>query len=237
MTLKGSGAWLVAMLVFLLVVAWRPAYGLSLAAGDAARSHKVRVQDYRKLLEHNGLSNWLVFERSDVQLGITHTEFYRRRVVHKLSRVPLLGRFFKPLAKVGIRTRSVPGQGNLEDFIRAQFNDQEQDIGLKLGLLVYMWVAPRWRGLNLGEMLLSLAVEQCQNKGDKYMLCVHDDAGTGKLVEWYRKRCFYTVPDDILDKGLIGSLISPPVQAELVQAEEESGVEEAKPQNSPDEEQ
>ena len=237
MALNINSCKVLSLVVVFLVAAVRHTCSLSLAAGGGVtRSHKVKVQDYRKVLEHNGLSNWLVFERRDAQQGITHTEFYRRRVVHKLSRVPLLGRFFKPLAKVGIRTRSVPGQGNLEDFIRSQFNDQEQDIGLKLGLLVYMWVAPRWRGLNLGEMLLSLAVEQCQNKGDKYMLCVHDDAGSGKLVEWYRKRCFYAVPDDIVEKGLVGSLFSPPA-AEITQVEGDENVEgEDKQQITPDSE-
>lgn len=185
---------------------------------SGGRSQRVRVQDYRKVLERNGL-NWLVFERIDVQQGITHTEFFRRRSAQKLSRIPMIGRFFKPLAKVGIRTRSVPGQGNLEDFIWAQFNDKEKDLGLKLGLLVYMWVAPKWRGRNLGEMLLSVAVEQCQNKGDKYMLCVHDDGGSGKLVEWYRRRCFYSLPDKVLEKGLIGSLTSPPIEETEVEEE------------------
>ena len=87
-----------------------------------------------------------------------------------------------------------------------QFDDSESDLSLKLGLLVYMWVAPKWRGRKLGDMLLSIAVEQCLSKGDKYMLCVHDDEGSGKLVEWYKQRCFEVVPEEILDKGLIGML-------------------------------
>jgi hypothetical protein len=188
---------------------------LAFAALLSSSQKVVRVPDYRQVLERNGLHNWLVFERGDVRQGITHTEFYRRRVSYRLSRLPLLGRIFKPLAKVGIRTSSVPGQGGMEDFIRTLFNDfndktaKEREASMKLGLLVYMWVAPRWRGMNLGEMLLGLAVEQCTNKGDKYMLCVHDDQGSGKLVEWYRQRNFYDLPGEVLDKGLVGALVPP----------------------------
>ena len=206
---------LVVNLLVVLVALLTNVYCLSSMFAGGARYNKVKVQDYRRVLENKGLSNWLAFERSDVQQGITHTEFYRRHSVQRLSRVPLIGRFFKPLAKVGIRTRSVPGQGNMEEFIRDQFNDKEKDIGLKLGLLVYMWVAPKWRGRNLGDMLLSVAVEQCQEKGDKYMLCVHDDTGSGKLVEWYKRRSFHPLPGTILEKGLIGSLCSPPAESEI----------------------
>ena len=166
----------------------------------------VKVADYRKCMVSKGLKNWLAFERVDLQQGITHTEFFRNPVVYRISRLPLLGRLFKPLAKVGIRTRSIPSQGSLEKYIKWQFNDSETDLSLKLGLLVYMWVAPKWRGRNLGDMLLSIAVEQCLNKGDKYMLCVHDDQGSGKLVAWYRQRCFEILPKDVLDKGMIGML-------------------------------
>ena len=181
-------------------------YALIISLCSLAYGTLVRVTDYRKCMAKKGLNNWLTFERVDLQQGITHTEFFRSPVVYRMSRIPILGKIFKPLAKVGIRTRSVPSQGSLEEYIKRQFDDSESDLSLKLGLLVYMWVAPKWRGRKLGDMLLSIAVEQCLSKGDKYMLCVHDDEGSGKLVEWYKQRCFEVVPEEILDKGLIGML-------------------------------
>lgn len=170
-----------------------------------SHSAVVSLLDYRKVIAKNGLRNWLPFERRDELQGITHTEFFRSPLVYRISRFPLLGRIFKPLAKVGIRTRSVPPQEAMRNYLKEQFND-ESDISIKLGLLVYMWVAPKWRGRKLGDMLLSLAVEQCLNKGDKYLLCVHDDKGSGKLIEWYKKRQFHCIPSELCEKGLIGQL-------------------------------
>lgn len=193
----------VEMTAFTLVIAAVFILNLNVSLGTV-----VKVTDYRQCMANKGLSNWLTFERHDLQQGITHTEFFRSPVAYRISRLPILGKIFKPLAKVGIRTRSVPSQGSLEEYIKKQFNDSEPNLSLKLGLLVYMWVAPRWRGRKLGDMLLSIAVEQCLSKGDKYMLCVHDDQGSGKLVEWYKHRRFEVMPTDVLDKGLICMLRS-----------------------------
>ena len=58
------------LLVVLVIVT--NVYCLSSMFAGGARYNKVKVQDYRRVLENKGLSNWLAFERSDVQQGITY---------------------------------------------------------------------------------------------------------------------------------------------------------------------
>jgi len=75
----------------------------------------------------------------------------------------------------------------------------------KIGLLVYMWVAPRYRKQGMGDMVLAKAISACLSKGDQFLLMVHDDSGSGRLIDWYKQRGFVSTLN-VLEKGLIGRL-------------------------------
>lgn len=79
-----------------------------------------------------------------------------------------------------------------------------------IGLFVYMWVDPLYRNKQkkkyaLGDYLLQYGMDYCRQKGDQYMLLVHDDNGRGKLIEYYQRRGFVQV-DELLEKGMICKL-------------------------------
>eukprot|EP01039_Chlorochromonas_danica_P009183 gene9183-10142_t len=74
-----------------------------------------------------------------------------------------------------------------------------------IGLFVYMWVSPTYRGQGLGEVLLERGKAYCREKGDSHMLLVHDDQGSGRLVQYYEQQGFLSI-ETILDKGMICKL-------------------------------
>jgi GNAT superfamily N-acetyltransferase len=76
---------------------------------------------------------------------------------------------------------------------------------IPVGLFVYMWVHPNYRKQGIGDVLLQLGQDYCRSKCDEYMLLIHDDNGSGKLIEYYKQRGFVDVFDS-LDKGMICSL-------------------------------
>ena len=71
-----------------------------------------------------------------------------------------------------------------------------------IGLFVYMWVKPKLRGLQVGDYLLNTALEYCRKRGDQYILLVHDDTGSGKLIDYYKTRGFVPI-FDFIDQGMI----------------------------------
>mmetsp|Transcript_26241 Transcript_26241/g.43741 ORF Transcript_26241/g.43741 Transcript_26241/m.43741 type:complete len:273 (+) Transcript_26241:2-820(+) len=78
----------------------------------------------------------------------------------------------------------------------------ERQYKYHVGLLIYMWVNPTLRGANIGEFLLRNIQFECRHQGYSHMLLVHDDQGSGKLVEYYRQRGFVSV-ESFLPKGMI----------------------------------
>jgi len=74
-----------------------------------------------------------------------------------------------------------------------------------VALFVYMWVDPKYRKQNYGDTLLTYAMGMCRERGDEYMLLVHDDDGTDRLVNYYIKRGFVPI-FNFIDKGMIYKL-------------------------------
>ena len=58
---------------------------------------------------------------------------------------------------------------------------------------------------NSGDLLLEAMKEECRKKDDTHMLLVHDDNGSGRLIDYYAKRGFKDV-DTILKGAMIVKL-------------------------------
>ena len=116
----------------------------------------------------------------------------------------------KPVAKVGIRPEPASSE-SMDALIEGIFHaDAATSIASsssirKVGIFVYMWVDPLYRGKHLGLELLRRARDKCLCMGCEYMLIVHDDQGSGKLVEYY-KQCGFVPIFDYLDKGMLCDL-------------------------------
>lgn len=74
-----------------------------------------------------------------------------------------------------------------------------------VGLFVYMWIAPILRKRQLGDILLEKGKQMCRDLGAGFMILVHDDDGSGKLVDYYKDRDFKPI-FDVIDKGMLGKL-------------------------------
>lgn len=74
-----------------------------------------------------------------------------------------------------------------------------------VGLFVYMWITPSLRRRNLGDILLEKGKGLCAEFGANFMILVHDDNGTGKLIDYYSNRGFRPI-FDVIDKGMLGML-------------------------------
>ena len=110
----------------------------------------------------------------------------------------------KPAAKVGVRTY-VSSSSSMNEVVEKCF--AAGDSGAVVGILVYMWVSPLLRGpQKLGDYLLSTACSILRDRlKAKYMLLVHDDNGSGKLIQYYKQRGFLSI-FSYLDKAMIGQL-------------------------------
>ena len=111
----------------------------------------------------------------------------------------------KPDAKVGVRTY-VSSSSSMDEVIDQCFAAGDSG-GAVVGILVYMWVSPWLRGTQqLGDYLLSTACNILRDRFKaKYMLLVHDDNGSGKLIQYYQQRGFLPI-FSYLDKAMIGQL-------------------------------
>ena len=120
----------------------------------------------------------------------------------------------KPLAKSGFRPKSINATKSIIDFINQNFendnhkNNNKDDNNLyKISVFVYVWTKPKLRGkYQLADYLLQKAVDCSIKRGDDYMLLIHDDNGSGKLINYYKQRGFLDC-SNIIDKGLIAKLI------------------------------
>jgi GNAT superfamily N-acetyltransferase len=109
----------------------------------------------------------------------------------------------KPLAKVGIRMQPSTSK-YMDKLLQDIFNESSNEIPVTV--FVYMWVSPLYRKQQLGDYLLHLAQQQSLEKNVQYMLIVHDDQGSGKLLEYYKERGFVPI-FDFIDKGMIKKLL------------------------------
>ena len=134
----------------------------------------------------------------------------------------ILPRFMKPkaLAKAGFRPQSIPSTGMLDTFINTNFNnnisvnndndnddnnDDNNERNRLISVFVYVWVDPKLRKQGLADYLLHTSAEMSKNRGDSYMLLVHDDNGSGKLIDYYTDRGFIGC-ENIIEKGLLAKL-------------------------------
>jgi GNAT superfamily N-acetyltransferase len=62
-----------------------------------------------------------------------------------------------------------------------------------VGLLVYMWVNPRHRGLGMGDAMLRTVMQECRVRNYTHLLLAHQDDGRGRLVEYYQRRGFVSI--------------------------------------------
>ena len=111
----------------------------------------------------------------------------------------------KPDAKAGVRTY-VSSSSSMDEVVDTYF--ATGDSGAMVGILVYMWVSPLLRGpqRRLGDYLLSTACSILRDRlKARYMLLVHDDNGSGKLIRYYQQRGFLPI-FSYLDKAMIGRL-------------------------------
>lgn len=141
----------------------------------------------------------------------------------------------KPIAKVGIRPASARS-ASMDELILEKFK-RNGDLGasipsssFKVGIFVYMWVDPSYRGRELGLELLHKARDRCIESGFDYLLIVHDDNGSGicstslktqkqlmlalptpylhilgTLIRYYEK-CGFLPIFEYLEKGMIAKL-------------------------------
>ena len=83
-------------------------------------------------------------------------------------------------------------------------NDVEENEKLSLvGLFVYAWIKPFLRRRFFGNVLLACGEEMCRELGADYMILVHDDNGSGRLISYYEKKGFIPI-FDMIEKGMIG---------------------------------
>jgi GNAT superfamily N-acetyltransferase len=62
-----------------------------------------------------------------------------------------------------------------------------------VGLLVYMWVDPRYRGLGIGDAMLRTVLRECRVRSYTHLLLAHQDTGSGRLVDYYERRGFVSI--------------------------------------------
>lgn len=149
-------------------------------------------------------SHWYMMRRYERNSDLLHFEFREKpkslsTFLDFLAPFPLKS---KPLAKVGIRSKPSYSK-KMDELISSLFGDERENIPVTV--FVYMWVNPQYRGQSIGEHLLSVAIEESSRKEIQYMLIVHDDQGSGKLVNYYETRGFVPIYQ-LLDKAMLKKL-------------------------------
>ena len=149
-------------------------------------------------------------------------EFLPTFLIKFIRRLPKFFRLIKPVAKAGIRTYGAPATPELKRMLIERFpiaplvmehsNIEGGEVknsnttAAVIGVFVYMFVQESCRGGCLGETLLQLAYRECIRKGYRYMLLVHDDNGSGKLIRYYEARGFQSI-HPFIPKGMIRQLL------------------------------
>ena len=154
------------------------------------------------------IDNFEMIRRIDDKKRLVHFEFYRKSwYLPLLKRLPLLIRP-KPLLKGGMRT-FISTSNEMDEIIGNVFNNtlnNNDNVSLSsngVALMVYMWVSPKFRGKNYGNCLLSYIIYEARKKlKAQYLLIVHDDNGSGKLIKFYEDRGFQCISDK-MDKCML----------------------------------
>ena len=165
-------------------------------------------------------TSFYVSTRDDTSKAIRHCELYSKQLWYSWF-MQFLPSWWpaslrpKPCAKAGVRSYVTPSVGSMEDVIRDLYfnNRSSNDISNGtppptssiIGILVYMWVKPSLRGCRIGDYLLHHCVQTLRSLHATHMLLVHDDNGSGKLVNYYQQRGFHAI-FTYLDKAMIGKL-------------------------------
>jgi len=149
--------------------------------------------------------------RVDFQERIAHIELYRDALPDKLFPLLPIAIRPKPIAKAGIRTVSC-ADNSMNSVIHGLFRDPSlhysvngSDVSTeyRVAMMIYMWVSPPCRKLGLGDELLSLVkAEVLRRKLGRYLLIVHDDKGSGRLIDYYSSRGFKQI-FTYLEKGMV----------------------------------
>lgn len=169
------------------------------------------------------LRNLRLLKRLDRSAQIVHFEYYRQFwplwLLSAVTKLPKKLRFIRPIAKAGIRsyTANVTSTDSMSAIIESLDGDGSSAVDQKedlvqdgvtkylLGLLIYMYVNPSHRGQGIGDHLLDKCLDACRQRGDSHMLLVHDDSGSGRLVDFYSQRGFVDV-SDFIARGMIRAL-------------------------------
>ena len=176
------------------------------------------------ILEHDVLTLGLLVQIIELKLftrleeDIINFELYSNKwpqfLLQILSKLPRIIRI-RPVAKCGIRSYSVNSTDPMEKFINESFHlNSSNNSGnntsystrkspYQIGLFVYIFIIPSYRKLQLSDFLLNLAKSECKLRGDNLMLLIHDDNGSGKLIQYYLDRNFKLVNDNIVPKGML----------------------------------
>jgi hypothetical protein len=156
-------------------------------------------------------NNLQLLKRTDDSKIIHFEAFSKLWPTFLLKSLPLIIKP-KPIAKTGIRSFSASSAA-MDDIILSKFQNitqvnlpfkrVKQGTGVhNVGLFVYMWVNPKYRKQQFGDFLLDLAIKECKSRGDDFMLIVHDDNGSGRLINYYLEKGFYDV-SNLLPNGMI----------------------------------
>lgn len=139
--------------------------------------------------------------RTETRTKLVHFEYYRRFWPECLLRVqcrlPTFLRPLRPLAKAGIRSYAAKvTSGAMHEAIESFESCSAEDClprEWSLGLIVYMFVQPAARRCGLGSMLIQQCKRFSRQRGDTHLLLIHDDKGSGRLVQFYKAHGFLDV--------------------------------------------
>lgn len=140
-------------------------------------------------------------QRECKKKAMIHIELYRKRFFCYLPKFLR----WKPIAKTGFKSKNFTKE-HMTNYINSLYSinmTQERNDSISVAIFVYMWINPKLRGISLGHKLLELAIDEikCRKLGD-YMLLIHDDNGSGKLIEYYKSYGFKPL-FDFIEKSMI----------------------------------
>jgi len=151
-----------------------------------------------KTVQESDMENYRIGYRYEKSKDMVHVEV-REKVKIALPFGALSMELPQVVARSGVRNFS--GSSELMDeLLRSEYNESGRNVSV--ALFVYMWVNPKYRRRGLGDLLLNEVAKICFKRGDRYMLLVHDDNGSGKLISYYLNRGFIDV-QNFLPKGML----------------------------------
>lgn len=132
---------------------------------------------------------------------LLHFEILRERETGIFN---MFSRPSAPIGKVGMRPQSASTKA-MDKCIQNCFGIEKKDV--PVGVLVYMWVDPDFRGNGIGLILLECVKKRCLEKGMEYLLLIHDDDGSGRLITFYEKQGFQEI-FSFIEKGMLAKILA-----------------------------